>query len=56
MEPFNMREERQFGQIDDNLNFVFKKGKGEVDAWLADLDESAIEQGIGEAAAAAKVS
>jgi hypothetical protein len=55
MEPFNMREERQQGNIDENFNFVFKKDKGEMDAWLADLDEASMEKGIGEAAAAFRV-
>jgi hypothetical protein len=38
------------------MNFVFQKEKGEIDAWLADMDEAAMEQGIGEAAKALKVS
>lgn len=37
------------------MNFVFQKEKGEIDAWLADMDEAAMEQGIGEAAKALKV-
>jgi hypothetical protein len=55
IEPFNLRNERDSGHIDENFNFVFKKEKGEVDAWLADMDEAAMEQGIGEAAKALKV-
>jgi hypothetical protein len=38
------------------MNFVFQKEKGEIDAWLANMDEAAMEQGIGEAAKALKVS
>lgn len=37
------------------MNFVFQKEKSEVDAWVAGLDEAAMEQAIGEAAAAMKV-
>ena len=37
------------------MNFVFTKERGEVDAWLADLDEAAMEKGIGEASKAFKV-
>ena len=37
------------------MNFVFQKEKGEIDAWLADMDEAAMEQGIGEAAKALRV-
>ena len=38
------------------MNFVFQKEKGEIDAWLADMDEAAMEQSIGEAAKALRVS
>jgi hypothetical protein len=55
MEPFNMKEERQMGNIDENFNFTFARERGEVDAWLADLDEASMEKGIGEAATAMKV-
>lgn len=54
IEPFNLRNERETGFFDENMNYVFKKEKGEVDAWLADLDEATIEASIGEAAAAEK--
>ena len=36
------------------MNYVFKKEHGEVDAWVADLDEATVEQAIGEAALAEK--
>ena len=36
------------------MNYVFKKEKGEVDAWVAEMDEVAMEQAIGEAAKAVK--
>ena len=54
LEPFNLREERQRGQFDDQLNFTFEKERTEVDAWVADLDESAMEKAIGEAELALK--
>jgi hypothetical protein len=38
------------------MNFVFKKERGEIDAWLANMDESTMEQSIGEAADALRVS
>ena len=37
------------------MNYVWAKEKGEPDAWLADMDEAAMEKSIGEAAAALKV-
>ena len=55
IEPFNLRDERDAGHFDENMNFVFKKDKGEIDAWLADMDEAAMEQSIGEAAKALKL-
>ena len=55
IEPFNLRDERDSGHFDENMNFVFKKDKGEIDAWLADMDEAAMEQSIGEAAKALKL-
>ena len=55
IEPFNLRDERDSGHFDENMNFVFKKDKGEIDAWLADMDEAAMEKGIGEAAKASRV-
>lgn len=56
MEPFNLRNERDGGHFDENMNYVFKREKGELDAWLANLDEASMEQCIGEAASAKKVS
>mmetsp|Transcript_28729 Transcript_28729/g.27517 ORF Transcript_28729/g.27517 Transcript_28729/m.27517 type:complete len:413 (+) Transcript_28729:77-1315(+) len=55
IEPFNLRDERDSGHFDENMNFVFQKEKGEIDAWLADMDEAAMEQGIGEAAKALRI-
>lgn len=49
MEPFNLRGEREEGHFDENMNFVFKKEHGEVDAWLASMDEASMEKSIGEA-------
>ena len=37
------------------MNFVRKQEDQEPDAWLADMDEAAMEQSIGEAAKALKV-
>jgi hypothetical protein len=37
------------------MNYVFKKEHHEIDAWIADLDEAAMEKAIGEAAIALKV-
>ena len=54
LEPFNLREERQRGQFDTQLNFTFEKEATEVDAWVADLDESTMEKAIGEAELALK--
>eukprot|EP01040_Poterioochromonas_malhamensis_P001118 gene1118-1186_t len=54
IEPFNLRNERDSGYFDENMNYVFKKEKGEVDAWLAGLDEATVEAAIGEAAVAEK--
>ena len=54
IEPFNMKDERDGGFIDENMNYVFKKEKGEIDAWIANLDEATVEAAIGEAAAAEK--
>ena len=55
MEPFNLQDERDRGHFDENLNFVFKKDKGEIDAWLATMDEATMEKSIGEAADAMRV-
>jgi CD2 antigen cytoplasmic tail-binding protein 2 len=54
IEPFNLKNEREGGYFDENENYVFKKEIGEVDAWVAGLDEQTIEAAIGEAAAAEK--
>ncbi len=56
VEPFNLKEEREQGHFDGAMNFVFKKERGEVDSWVAELDEATMEQGIGETAVAFKVS
>lgn len=37
------------------MNYVFKKEKGEIDAWVAEMDEVSMEKAIGEAAYAMKV-
>ena len=37
------------------MNYVFKKEKGEIDAWVAGMDEFSMEKAIGEAALAMKV-
>lgn len=55
LEPFNTIDERDGGHFDESMNYVFKKEKGELDSWLADLDEAAMERGIGETAKAMKV-
>lgn len=55
MEPFNLKKDREIGYFDENMNFIFRKETGEVDNWLANLDESEMEKAIGEAAAAVKV-
>lgn len=55
MEPFNLKDERDRGHFDENMNFVFKKERGEIDAWLATMDEATMEKSIGEAAEAMKV-
>ena len=54
-EPFNLKNERETGHFDENLNYVFKKEKGEIDAWVAQMDEVSMERAIGEAAFAMKV-
>lgn len=33
IEPFNLKDEREAGGFDENMNYVFQKEKGEVDAW-----------------------
>ena len=55
LEPFNLRNERDGGHFDENMNYVFQREKGELDAWLANLDEASMEKYIGEAANAKKV-
>lgn len=37
------------------MNYVWQKDQGEVDSWLANMDEATMEKSIGEAAAALKV-
>lgn len=55
LEPFNLRDEREGGHFDENMNYVWQKDTGEIDTWLADMDEATMEKSIGEAAAAWKV-
>jgi len=55
IEPFNLRNEREKGHFDTNMNFVWKKDDVERDAWLADMDEATMEKSIGEAAKAMKL-
>lgn len=50
--PFNMKDERESGFIDDDMNFVFKKEKQEVDAWVATLNDTNTEKVINDAALA----
>lgn len=54
LEAFNLHNERDGGAFDENMNYVFQKEKGEMDAWVAEMDETAMEQAIGEAARAVK--
>ena len=56
LKPFNLKDEREGGHFDSNLNYVWKKETGEVDSWVAGMDEATMERAIGEAAAALKVS
>lgn len=50
IEPFNLRSERaNDGYFDANGNFVWKHENEEPDAWLAQMDESAVEAAIGDA-------
>eukprot|EP01035_Chromulina_nebulosa_P019292 gene19292-25152_t len=53
MEPFNLRNDREIGFFDENMNFVFKKEKSDIDSWLSSMNEEEMERSIGEAAAAA---
>jgi hypothetical protein len=55
LEPFNLREEREGGNFDASMNYVWRKETGEVDRWIADLDEAEMEKSIGEAAKSLKV-
>ena len=55
IEPFNLRDERDGGHFDENMNYVFQRERGEKDAWVAAMDEATMEQSIGEAAKALKV-
>jgi hypothetical protein len=41
------RDERERGKFDSNMNFVFEKNNTEIDSWVADLDETTMEKGIG---------
>jgi hypothetical protein len=50
-----LKNEREGGHFDDNMNYVWRKERGEIDAWLADMDEASMEKSIGEAAKALKV-
>jgi hypothetical protein len=50
-----LKDERERGHFDENMNFIFNKERGEIDAWLSGIDEAAMEKGIGEAAVALKV-
>ena len=53
MEPFNLKNERTEGYFDETGNFVWKKEMGQLDPWLASLDnEQDLEAKIGEAASA----
>jgi hypothetical protein len=55
IEPFNLRNERKEGYFDEAGNFVWKKEVGQLDPWLASLDnEQDLEAQIGEAARAKK--
>lgn len=47
-----MKDERESGFIDSDMNFVFKKERQEVDAWVASLNDSSTERVITEAAKA----
>lgn len=49
-----MKNERETGYIDEGMNYVFKTERGEIDAWVAEMDEVAMEKAIGEAAMAVK--
>jgi hypothetical protein len=42
IEPFNMKDERDGGIIDENMNYVFERNKREADAWLAGFMRSII--------------
>ena len=48
------REERENGFYDEGGNYVFKKEHVEVDAWVAELSETTMEQQIGEVSRAYK--
>lgn len=48
IEPFNLKSERaNDGYFDAQGSFVFRKGGGEPDAWLASMDEAEAEAAIG---------
>jgi hypothetical protein len=50
-----LRDEREGGRFDASMNYVWLKEAGEVDRWIADLDEAEMEKSIGEAAKSLKV-
>jgi hypothetical protein len=52
IEPFNLKGERDEGFFDTTGNFVWRKQREEPDAWIANMDEAAMEDAIGQAAAA----
>ena len=54
IEPFNMKDEREGGRIDGNMNYTYDKEEGDPDSWIAGLDEAAEEKMIGEAREAAE--
>lgn len=49
MEPFNMKNERDGGTIDESGSYHFAKEQGARDAWLNDMDEATLEKEIGDA-------
>ena len=44
IEPFNLKDERDGGHFDSDMNYVWSKERREVDTWLADLDEATMEK------------
>ena len=49
IEPFHMKRERDHGTIDESGSYHFAKEEGIRDAWLANIDEAAMEREIGDA-------